>query len=185
MSFQTFSLFDLICECNLYQSLLLPSTLILSLWRVFSAAEDTAQGKTHAPSSLVLSSLFFSPCRSLWKIIGVHWEHYWFGIAVLKEKSELYFLQNTDQRGRNWQCFRGPFTSNLWLFSFFFLFLLFCLLVYFCLFSSTLFCLIITSFFCWFSLFLSQIITPSSPFLLLFQCHGCYSVQICHRSGTR
>lgn len=34
-------------------------------------------------------------------------------------KSELYFLQNTDQRGKNWPCFRGPFTSNLCLFSFF------------------------------------------------------------------
>lgn len=78
---------------------------------------------------------FSPPCRSLWKIIGVHWEHYWFGLGVLGEKVKLYLVQNTDQRGKNWPCFRRPFTSNLCLFSFFFFpFLLLCLLVHFCLF---------------------------------------------------
>lgn len=52
-------------------------------------------------------------------------------------KSELYFLQNTDQRGKHWLCFRGAFHIQFvscFLFFFSSPFLLFCLLVHFCLF---------------------------------------------------
>lgn len=85
------------------------------------AAERRVHPCTQTPPSL---PPFSPPRRSLWKIIGVHWEHYWFSLAMLrnkKKKSELYLFQNTDQRGKNWPCFKGPFTSNLCLFSFYFL----------------------------------------------------------------
>lgn len=95
------------------------------------------------------------------------------GLAVLMgEKSELYFLQNTDQRGRDWLCFRGPFTSNLCLFLS--LFLLLCLLVpvfpplfLFCP-SFDLCCFVIICFFSFFS---------PSALLTCFICQASGSAQ--------
>lgn len=39
-------------------------------------------------------------------------------LCCAQGKSELYFLQNTNQRGKHWPCYRGLFTFNFCLFSF-------------------------------------------------------------------
>lgn len=57
-----------------------------------SARQTTRTFSSSPPSSF--------PCRSLWRIIGVHWESYWFGLVVFRgaKKRELNFPQNTEPK---------------------------------------------------------------------------------------
>lgn len=120
--------FDLQCEYSfcLNQSLLLPTRLILPIWRIFPCAAEDAYILAHLPPLFSLQE----PLKNNRCALGalLIWSH------CAQGKSELYFLQNTDQRGKKWPCFRRLFTSNLCLLSFFLHFLLFCVLVHFYLF---------------------------------------------------
>lgn len=85
---------------------------------------DTKTHMDRSPSFLAsLFPSFQEPLKNNSRALGALL--IWSRRAGEKKKSELYFLQNTDQRGRNWPCFGGPFTSNLCLFSSFSLLLQF------------------------------------------------------------
>lgn len=112
-------------------SLFLPAILIWPSWCVFPPvppAED-AHILTHPPHSFFTSLTSFS--QEPLKIIAVHWEALLIWSRPAQGESELYFLQNTDQRGKKGHILKGllrPICVR------FFLFLPFCVLVQFFLF---------------------------------------------------
>lgn len=142
---------------------------------------------------------FSPPCRSLSKIIGVHWERYWFSLAVLREKVSFIFSKIQTKEEKIDHVLKGLSNPIYICFLYSSPFLLFCLLVHFCLFSSTLFCLSLLlacqSSFCLCSFLLNSPIPihtllghfcVHALFMLLSQCCSCLSsfCFICQASGN-
>lgn len=167
--------FDLIggFDIRLNQGFVLPAKLILP---IFSCVLRILQhwGRHTHPPPFTFSLLFLSsaePLKNNSRALGalLIWSRHAQG------KSELYFLQNTDQRGKNWPCFRGLFTSNLCLFSFCVIFLLFCRLVLLCLFFSSLLVLRVF-FFCLCGFFLKSPLPLHTWTISLFFLCPCLSL---------
>ncbi len=160
-------LFDLIGEYNLClnQSLFSPAKLILPIWHVSFLVLRLLQhwGRHTLPPPSVIPS-FFSPCRSLWKIIAVHWERYWFGLAMLKEKVSFIFskTQTKEEKiGHVLESFSHPICV-CFLFS-----PSFCCFVFLstsACFSSTLFCLVFYFCLAWLLLFMCSFPQFTAPF---------------------
>lgn len=146
------------CSFCLNQTLFLPAKLILPIRCV---------------SSPVLQKIlpFSPPCRSLWKIIGVHWECYWFSLAVLREKVSFIFskIQTKEEKiGHVLEGLSHP------------IFVCFVFSSPFLVFSSTLFCLSLLlacqSSFCLCSFFLNSLLPIHILTIFIFLLCSCFSV---------
>lgn len=72
------------------------------------------------------------PRKSLWKIIGVQWECYWFGLGVLREKVSFIFSKiktKEEKIARILKCFHIQFVSVLLVFHPFYVVWATCLLL--------------------------------------------------------